>query len=112
MLTKQKTADEFWAWFRQHSKLFARLPLKGDKAVDHWMGELHTRLYAYSRHYLYIDLDWLTEDGTSRLIVSAGGRVNHFPKVEALVSRAPVMPGWGTSNEMCLTTLFFTVPGR
>lgn len=24
----------------------------------------------------------------------------------------PVMPGWGTSNEMCLTTLFFTVPAR
>jgi mono/diheme cytochrome c family protein len=24
----------------------------------------------------------------------------------------PVMPGWGTNNEMCLTTLFFTVPAR
>lgn len=24
----------------------------------------------------------------------------------------PVLPGWGTSNEMCLTTLFFTVPAR
>ena len=23
---------------------------------------------------------------------------------------APVQPGWGTSNEMCLATLFFTVP--
>jgi len=23
---------------------------------------------------------------------------------------APVRPGWGTGNEMCLATLFFTVP--
>lgn len=27
-------------------------------------------------------------------------------------AQMPVMPGWGTSNEMCLTTLFFTVPAR
>jgi mono/diheme cytochrome c family protein len=25
---------------------------------------------------------------------------------------APILPGWGTGNEMCLTTLFFTVPSR
>lgn len=25
---------------------------------------------------------------------------------------APVTPGWGTNNEMCLATLFFTVPER
>jgi hypothetical protein len=22
----------------------------------------------------------------------------------------PVLPGWGTSNEMCLATLYFTAP--
>jgi hypothetical protein len=27
-------------------------------------------------------------------------------------ARSPVLPGWGTQNEMCLTTLFFTVPVR
>jgi hypothetical protein len=27
-------------------------------------------------------------------------------------AQMPVLPGWGTSNEMCLTTLFFTVPVR
>jgi hypothetical protein len=26
--------------------------------------------------------------------------------------QAPVTPGWGTNNEMCLATLFFTVPAR
>jgi hypothetical protein len=24
--------------------------------------------------------------------------------------QVPVKPGWGTRNEMCLATLFFTVP--
>ncbi|HEX6241078.1 MAG TPA: cytochrome c, partial [Polyangiales bacterium] len=27
-------------------------------------------------------------------------------------AQQPVLPGWGTNNEMCLTTLFFTVPVR
>jgi hypothetical protein len=27
-------------------------------------------------------------------------------------ARTPVLPGCGTSNEMCLTTLFFRVPTR
>jgi hypothetical protein len=27
-------------------------------------------------------------------------------------AQAPVTPGWGTNNEMCLATLFFTVPER
>jgi hypothetical protein len=27
-------------------------------------------------------------------------------------AQAPVLPGWGTGNEMCLTTLFLTVPKR
>jgi hypothetical protein len=27
-------------------------------------------------------------------------------------AQQPELPGWGTSNEMCLTTLFFTVPVR
>ena len=26
-------------------------------------------------------------------------------------AQAPVLPGWGTSNEMCLVALYFTVPG-
>jgi hypothetical protein len=31
---------------------------------------------------------------------------------DTTTAQTPVMPGWGTSNEMCLTTLFFTVPAR
>jgi hypothetical protein len=31
---------------------------------------------------------------------------------DTATAQAPVLPGWGTSNEMCLTTLFFTVPRR
>jgi hypothetical protein len=27
-------------------------------------------------------------------------------------AQEPVTPGWGTNNEMCLATLFFTVPAR
>lgn len=95
MLTKNKAADAFWAWFRQHSTRYAQLPHEDDDVIIQWMEILHAHLRPYSQYHLSIDLDWLVdEEGGSQLIVSARGVAEHFPTVEALVSRAPVIPGW------------------
>ena len=94
MTAEQIAADQFWGWFRQHSALFEQLPQKDDLTFGDWMSELHARLRIYSETRLYAEPDWPTGRGVCRLIISAGGVLSHFPKVEALVKRAPAMSGW------------------
>jgi hypothetical protein len=57
----------------------------------HWQ-----RMYFYQRPWL----------------LRAGAELEVTCDFDTSSAQAPVLPGWGTSNEMCLTTLFFTVPRR
>ena len=63
--------------------------------VDHW--DFHwQRMYFYEKPYE------LTRD--TQLAVDC--------EYDTTSVTAPVQPGWGTSNEMCLATLFLTVPSE
>lgn len=44
------------------------------------------------------------------LVLSAGSSVEVTCDFDTSQRTSPVLPGWGTQNEMCLATLFVTVP--
>jgi hypothetical protein len=44
--------------------------------------------------------------------LGADSRIEVTCDYDTSTAQTPVMPGWGTGNEMCLTTLFLTVPAR
>jgi hypothetical protein len=61
--------------------------------IDHW--NFHwQRMYFYEQPY--------NLTGDTRIAVDC--------EYDTTSVNEPVMPGWGTSNEMCLATLFLTVP--
>jgi hypothetical protein len=61
--------------------------------VQHW--DFH-----WQRMYFYQEPLTVTQD--SRISVTCDYDTSDV--------KTPVKPGWGTRNEMCLATLYFTVP--
>jgi hypothetical protein len=61
--------------------------------VDHW--DVHwQRMYCYAQP----------------LTIHADAQFSVMCDYDTSSVTVPVRPGWGTQNEMCLATLFFTVP--
>jgi hypothetical protein len=44
------------------------------------------------------------------LAMSAGSRIEVTCDYDTSAETEPVLPGWGTRNEMCLATMYFTMP--
>lgn len=92
---KYSKTTQFWAWFKNHHDTYALLFKERRKDTTYWLRELYMHLAAYGKH-IYVDIFW--ENGTSggvhTIIFTTKGRSNYFRKVEYLVSKAPVIPGW------------------
>ncbi|MEW6747815.1 MAG: hypothetical protein AB1486_34260 [Planctomycetota bacterium] len=78
---------EFWSWFAQHKSDLARLSSDRSPVLD----ELLQRLQRIDRH-LYFEI--CTNSDPHELIVTAEGRQELFPLVDAVVAAAPRVEGW------------------
>jgi hypothetical protein len=46
------------------------------------------------------------------LAVDSASRIEVTCDYDTSGDSAPVLPGWGTRNEMCLATMYFTIPAE
>ncbi|MCW3072063.1 MAG: hypothetical protein JWO44_1953 [Bacteroidetes bacterium] len=87
-----KTAEEFWDWFRMnhHPYLFVNEVenAERERLFDLFIEQLH----AYCEG-LYFEMGGNPKED-QELIISAEGIEKRFHKVEELVDKAPVIPGW------------------
>lgn len=92
---KYSKTTHFWAWFKNHHQTYALLPKESRKAGTYWLRELYMHLAAYGKH-VHVDIFWGndTPGDVHTIIFTTKGRSNYFRKVEFLVSKAPVIPGW------------------
>jgi hypothetical protein len=82
-------------------KLQMRLKTAADAAMQCGV-DVQSWDFHWQRMYFY-QQPWL---------LRAGAELEVTCDYDTSSAQAPVLPGWGTSNEMCLTTLFFTAPKR
>lgn len=82
----------FWEWFKRHNQEYHELQTKSKKEMVYWLNELNAHLRAYYKFFEF-SIAW-KKDHNSTLTITVHGKVAHFKKVEALVAKAPDIPGW------------------
>src|SRR5262245_51344013 len=84
--------NHFWEWFRRHHQEYLTIKNKSKKEISYWLNELNAHLRAYFK-FLGYSIEW-RQEGTAILTITVNGKFMHFKKVEALVAKAPEIPGW------------------
>ncbi|MDP4265410.1 MAG: hypothetical protein Q8941_22985 [Bacteroidota bacterium] len=82
----------FWDWFRRHHPEYLTLNKKSKKEAAYWLNELNAHLRAYFKFFGF-SLE-LQQERTATLTITVNGKSIHFKKAEALVAKAPEIPGW------------------
>lgn len=82
----------FWEWFKRNNQEFLDIKTKSKKEVTYWLNELNTHLRAYFKCLKYA-IEWPPQQ-PARLIITVDGNARHFKKADALVAKAPAIPGW------------------
>ena len=82
----------FWEWFKRHNQEFLDIKTKSKKEATYWLNELNTHLRAYFKCFAYA-IEWPPLQ-PARLIITVQGNARHFKKADALVAKAPAIPGW------------------
>ena len=85
-------STQFWDWFQRHHTTYTLLGSVETCEKDQLLDDLLANLHAYCDQ-LYFQIGGYEEDDLE-LIITAEGRKEYFPQVEALVQDAPLMEGW------------------
>lgn len=88
----QLSKRHFWEWFGRHHSEYLALNNKSKKEATYWLNELNAHLRAYFKFFGF-SLQ-LQQERTATLTITVDGKAMHFKKVEALVAKAPKIPGW------------------
>ncbi|AXY77641.1 hypothetical protein D3H65_28275 [Paraflavitalea soli] len=83
----------FWVWFQRNSDIFQHVDKLDKKVFRYWLNELHIHLRVCRRN-IYPTIFIPADGSTPQFIITAGGNVKYFKAVEALVAKAPAIPGW------------------
>jgi hypothetical protein len=86
------TKRHFWEWFRRNHQEYLTLKNKSKKEAAYWLNELNAHLRAYYKFFGF-SLEWRREQ-TAVLTITVHGKAMHFKKADALVAKAPDIPGW------------------
>lgn len=83
---------DFWTWFQQHEKTFARVINTNGNIEKHVFDVLRPRLHQLNEDIFY--LVGKPDDSTIELVLTVDGKFKSVVSAEELVQAAPVLPGW------------------
>ncbi|RWY50998.1 hypothetical protein [Mucilaginibacter gilvus] len=87
-----KSKENFWTWFVENSKFYARLNAIETAAKEDLLNQFQDRLHQYSDG-LFFEIGG--EPGeVNELIITATGDSEYFNDVETLIGDAPRIPDW------------------
>jgi hypothetical protein len=90
---KRLTKNHFWEWFSKHNQEYFGLNKKSKKESKYWINELNTHLRAYYK-FLAFTLSVDEENKKGTLTISVDGNEAYFRRVDEIVAKAPIIPGW------------------
>ena len=82
----------FWEWFRRNHQEYLTIKNKPKKEAAYWLNEMKAHLRAYYKFFGF-SIEWKPEK-RAILTITANGKAKHFKKVDALIEKAPEIPGW------------------
>src|SRR4051812_42520813 len=85
--------NHFWKWFEKYNKQYTQIYKRPKREAKFWSDELSAHLKAYCKGLEFV-LFFNIEHRLTQLVITAGGNSRFFKKVETLVQKAPVIPGW------------------
>lgn len=83
---------DFWTWFEQHERDFARVINTNGNIEKHVFDVLHPRLHQLNEDIFY--LVGKPGGNTIELVFTVDGKFKSIVSAEELVQAAPLLPGW------------------
>lgn len=84
--------QHFWEWFKRNHQNIIALNDKPRKEMLYWINELSAHLRSYCK-FLEYELRWVAPDHVL-FTITVNGKSKLFKRVDALISKAPQVPGW------------------
>lgn len=92
-LSLEEKAELFWNWFTRNQKPYLFITQIEGEERERLLNEFLEKLHDFQEQ-LFFEMGGHPDDKKVELVITAGGKVEYFDKVELLVSKAPILDHW------------------